>query len=127
MSNPNHQASHSIDLLGGVNNAIAEATCLASGYNIEDMKHCHVQMSSNYRNSGDMKTNVAAALYLMHVAKANRNRKQEKRCTTNGDSENEDSCNTVMEVVTTTPLGFQMPRRYDNGELSIETTMRICF
>ena len=112
---------HSIALLPRVQEAVTEAAYLASGYDISEIKACHVQLSSNYRNSGDMKTNVAAALFLMHTG---RNKKEEEN---NADSINSEQNGIpmkdtrrgrVMEVLTTSRLGLEAPRRYMDGESS---------
>lgn len=120
--------THSIALLDEVQKAIAEAAYLASGYDIGKLKHCHVQISSNYRNSGDMKSNVAAALFLMHTAR-NKNkecllRKKEEEQEDNNNAyyvhsdiiEPSTSDSGVMEVVTTSRYGLVAPRRYTDGK-----------
>jgi hypothetical protein len=119
---PTHTSRAQLDL---VQEAVAEAVYLASGYDISELKHCHVQISSNYRNSGDMKTNAAAALFLMHTA---RNKKEVSSLSDptekleEGDHsracfEKKEQSDRVMEVVTTSRYGLKAPRRYESGKM----------
>jgi hypothetical protein len=126
----NGPPAHSVALLSSVQVAIAEAVYLASGYDITELKHCHVQISSNYRNSGDMKTNAAAALFLMHTARNNNMElESESLLRKHGEepeeqhgpdtgivSEQKKTSGRVMEVVTTSRYDLKAPRRYEDGK-----------
>jgi hypothetical protein len=131
-------------LLAAVQAAVAEAIQLSCGYDIthshtHSLKHCHVQRSSNFRNSGDLKTNAAAGIFLMHTAAMRKKRLASSTVlvshsvtgavtgagtgvVTGTDAVSE--CGReevvevaeVMEVVTTSPYGLQRPRRYEDGE-----------
>ena len=127
-------------LLAEVQAAVAEAIQLSCGYDIthshtHSLKHCHVQRSSNFRNSGDLKTNAAAGIFLMHTAAMRKKRLSSStvlvshsvtgagtgavtgtdavsECGREGVAEVAE----VMEVVTTSPYGLKRPRRYEDGE-----------
>lgn len=92
-------------LQAAVQDAFTEAVYLASGYDISNLKHCSVQLSNNFRSSGDMKTNVAASLFLMHMALSNEISSEDEMATDVA----------VMEVITTSRSGLQRPRRYADG------------
>jgi hypothetical protein len=131
-------------LLAEVQAAVAEAIQLSCGYDIthshtHSLKHCHVQRSSNFRNSGDLKTNAAAGIFLMHTAAMRKKRLSSSTVlvshsvtgavtgTGTGTGTGTDAVSEcgregvaevaeVMEVVTTSPYGLQRPRRYEDGE-----------
>ena len=125
-------------LLAAVQAAVAEAIQLSCGYDItqshtHSLKHCHVQRSSNFRNSGDLKTNAAAGIFLMHTAAMRKKRLSSSTVLvshsvtgavtgtgtgtgTGTDAVSECGREEVVEVVTTSPYGLQRPRRYEDGE-----------
>ena len=130
-----------------VQEAITEAALLASGYDIRPLPQCRVQKNNNFRRSGDLKTNVAACLFLSHVSDQKKKRKEnvlkmrddevvlirenkEVDRTTDEDEvlmknrgekemkKEEKQEERVMEVVTTSHLGLQTPRKYTDGMLT---------
>ena len=119
--------SHNPPLRAQVQEALSEAVYLACGYDISELKHCHVQYSSNFRNSGDMKTNVAAGIFLLHTSK---NRPEKSIEGIYSEEEDQDTKTTpqsdvvadkltagnIMEVVTTSRYGLKHPRRYCDGK-----------
>lgn len=114
--------AYSTALLELVNIAVTEAVYLATGYEINSLTHCQVQLSSNYRNSGDMKTNVAASLFLMHTAKKKKEDAVKEQCPCAADpdapvcSDTSRNPPNAMEVVTTSRYDLKTPRCYPDGE-----------